>query len=288
VRDDALVVRIGIFLVPSAENPGALIRAVEEAERTGLELVGIQDHPYQRRFFDTWTLLSYLAARTERITLVPDVVNLPLRPPAVLAKAAATLDVLSGGRVEIGVGAGAFWDGVAAMGGPRRTPGESVDALEEAMRIMRSFWDGEPVLRHDGEHYRVHGARPGPPPRHRIGLWVGAYGPRMMRLAGRLGDGWLPSLGGNYLAPGDVAPRVRILEEAARKAGRDPAEIRRVANVGLGASEGIRDPAEIARAAELGFDTALVSVPAEDPVGYVRRLGEELAPRARELAGGLG
>lgn len=81
---------------------------------------------------------------------------------------------------------------------------------------------------------------------------------------------------------------MRILEEAARKAGRDPAEIRRVANVGLGASEGIRDPAEIARAAELGFDTALVSVPAEDPVGYVRRLGEELAPRARELAGGLG
>src|SRR5690606_32341604 len=97
MREDGRAVRVGIFLVPSAENPRELIRAVEEAERAGLELVGIQDHPYQRRFFDTWTLLSYLAARTERITLVPDVVNLPLRPPAVLAKAAASLDVLSGG-----------------------------------------------------------------------------------------------------------------------------------------------------------------------------------------------
>jgi alkanesulfonate monooxygenase SsuD/methylene tetrahydromethanopterin reductase-like flavin-dependent oxidoreductase (luciferase family) len=287
MRKDGRVVRIGIFLVPSAENPGELIRAVEEAERAGLELVGIQDHPYQRRFFDTWTLLSYLAARTERVTLVPDVVNLPLRPPAVLAKAAASLDILSGGRVELGVGAGSFWDAVHAMGGPKRSPGESVEALEEAIAIMRSFWDGE-VLRHDGEHYRVHGARPGPPPAHRIGLWVGAYGPRMMRLTGRLGDGWLPSLGGKYLDPDEVAPRVRILEEAARKAGRDPGEIRRVANVGLDAPEGIRDPEPIVRAAELGFDTALVSVPTEGAADYVRRLGEEIAPRARELAGEVG
>ena len=120
--------------------------------------------------------------------MLTDVVNLPLRLPSVLAKSAASLDVLSGGRVEIGIGAGGFWDAVAAMGGPRRSPRESVDALEEAIAIIRDFWAGPEVIRRDGAHYRVVGAKPGPPPVHRIGLWIGAYGPRMLRLTGRLGD----------------------------------------------------------------------------------------------------
>ena len=70
-------------------------------------MIGIQDHPYQRRFYDTWTLISYLAARTEKVRFFPDVANLPLRSPVMLAKAAASLDVLTRGRVEIGLGAGA-------------------------------------------------------------------------------------------------------------------------------------------------------------------------------------
>ena len=119
--------RVGVFIVPGGEDPAATVEQIVAADRAGLDLVGVQDHPYQRRFLDTWTLLSYAAARTERVTLLPDVLNLPLRQPAVLAKSAASLDVLSGGRVELGLGAGAFWDGVAAMGGPRRTPGESVE-----------------------------------------------------------------------------------------------------------------------------------------------------------------
>src|SRR3954464_3805697 len=102
--------RVGIFVVPDATDPERTVEQVLAADRAGLDVVGVQDHPYQRRFFDTWTLLSYAAARTEQVRLVPDVVNLPLRPPTVLAKSAASLDVLSGGRVEIGLGAGSFWD----------------------------------------------------------------------------------------------------------------------------------------------------------------------------------
>ena len=86
------------------------------ADEGGIDLVGIQDHPYQWRYVDTWTLIAWLAARTERIRFFPDVANLPLRPPAVLAKAAASLDVLSGGRVELGLGAGAFWEAIGADG----------------------------------------------------------------------------------------------------------------------------------------------------------------------------
>jgi alkanesulfonate monooxygenase SsuD/methylene tetrahydromethanopterin reductase-like flavin-dependent oxidoreductase (luciferase family) len=136
-------IKLGIFAVPDATDPTATVERILAADRSGLDVVGVQDHPYQWRFFDTWTLLAYVAARTERVRLVPDVTNLPLRLPAMLAKAAASLDVLSGGRVEVGLGAGAFWDAVEAMGGPRRTPKQSVDALEEAIAILRGSWDGE-------------------------------------------------------------------------------------------------------------------------------------------------
>src|ERR687892_1696782 len=222
---------IGIFVVPSAVDPGRAVAQAIAADEVGLDYVAVQDHPYQRRFFDTWTYLSYLAGRTQRVRLVPDVLNLPLRLPSVIAKSAASLDVLSGGRVELGIGAGAFWEAVEAMGGPNRTPKQSVDALEEAIAIIRGFWSGERSVTVEGEHYRVRGAKAGPAPAHPIGLWIGAYGPRMLRLTGRLGDGWLPSFGGNYVTPED-APRMQsIVDEGANAAGRDPAEIERAANV---------------------------------------------------------
>jgi alkanesulfonate monooxygenase SsuD/methylene tetrahydromethanopterin reductase-like flavin-dependent oxidoreductase (luciferase family) len=270
--------KLGVFVVPDASDPQLTLDQIVAADRAGLDLVGVQDHPYQRRFFDTWTLLSYVAARTERITLLPDVINLPLRQPAVLAKAAASLDVLSGGRVELGLGAGAFWEGVEAMGGPRRTPGESVEALEEAMRIMRSFLDMEQSVRFEGRHYRAAGAKPGPPPPHRIGLWVGAYGPRMLRLTGRLGDGWLPSVGGAYLPEDQVPERQRVIDEAARRGGRDPSEIVRAANLGLGGSEDWLDAERTAGFAErLRLDALLVALPDEDPLDYVAALGQTAA-----------
>jgi alkanesulfonate monooxygenase SsuD/methylene tetrahydromethanopterin reductase-like flavin-dependent oxidoreductase (luciferase family) len=279
-------VRIGIFVVPDATDPAATVDAIVAADRAGVDLVGVQDHPYQRRFFDTWTLLSYVAGRTERIGLVPDVVNLPLRLPSVLAKSAASLDVLSGGRVELGIGAGAFWEGVEAMGGPRRSGKESVDALEEAIAVLRGFWSGQDSVDVEGEHYRVKGAKPGPPPAHPIGIWVGAYGPRMLRLTGRLADGWLPSLGGKYLSDED-APRLQAaVDEGAKAAGRDPAEIVRAANV-PGIDVTADDAAErLARVVDgLGFTTLLAGVPDDDPIGAIRRLCEDVAPRVRELVG---
>jgi alkanesulfonate monooxygenase SsuD/methylene tetrahydromethanopterin reductase-like flavin-dependent oxidoreductase (luciferase family) len=184
----------GVFLIPDAEDIDHTFRRAVAAEGLGLDLIGIQDHPYQRRFLDTLSLLAFIAARTERIRLTPDVANLPLRPPAVLAKSAASIDLLSGGRVELGLGAGGFWDAIAAMGGPRRSAGQSVDALAEAIAVIRLMWSGERVVSFAGEHYRLNGLKPGPPPTHPIGIWLGAYGPRMARLTGRLADGWLPSV----------------------------------------------------------------------------------------------
>jgi alkanesulfonate monooxygenase SsuD/methylene tetrahydromethanopterin reductase-like flavin-dependent oxidoreductase (luciferase family) len=278
---------VGIFVVPSAEHPGLAVDQALAADAAGLDFVAVQDHPYQRRFFDTWTFLSYLAARTESVRLLTDVINLPLRLPSVLAKSAASLDVLSGGRLEIGIGAGGFWDAIAAMGGPRRSPRESVDALEEAIAIMRDFWDGVEVIRREGEHYRVVGAKPGPAPAHRIGLWIGAYGPRMLRVTGRLGDAWLPSLGDHYLKPEQVPPMHAAIDDAARAAGREPSDIRRAVNVMalVGDPNGWADQL-VSIAGELRFETLLVGVPADDSLDFIRRVGEEIAPDVRERAGG--
>ena len=86
----------GVSVEPLADPPDWAARIAMAADRAGLDLVGIQDHPYQRRFLDTWTLIATLVPVTEDVRFFPDVANLPLRPPAMLAKAAASLDVISG------------------------------------------------------------------------------------------------------------------------------------------------------------------------------------------------
>ncbi|MEJ2601631.1 MAG: LLM class flavin-dependent oxidoreductase, partial [Anaerolineales bacterium] len=169
-----------------------------------------------------------IAATTARIGIFPDVANLPLRPPAMIAKAAATIDLLSGGRFELGLGAGGFWDAIEAYGGPRRTPGESLAALGEAIEVIRKVWSGERNLRFEGQHYHLRGAHSGPVPEHPIGIWLGVYGPRALRLAGRAADGWVPSFRGDLKQIADMAAR---LDDAAGEAGRDPSSLRRILNV---------------------------------------------------------
>ena len=220
---------IGISIVPltdELEEIRALVRAADEG---GLGFVGVQDHPYQRHFFDTWSLIPTLMAGTKNISFFTDVANLPLRLPSVMAKAAATLDVLSGGRFELGLGAGAVLDLVPNFGGPRRTAGESVDALEEAIEVLRLLWSSERSVSFKGKHYSLTDARPGPEPAHQIGIWLGAFKPRMIRLVGRKADGWLPSLG--VLSRDELRAGNDLIDETAAEAERDPGMIRRLVNV---------------------------------------------------------
>lgn len=217
--------RFGLFVTPSvAGHTGAVDLAVR-ADRAGLDLVTFQDHPYQPSMLDTWTLMSYVAAVTERVTIVPNVINLPLRPPAVLARAAASLDILSGGRFELGLGAGSFWEAIVAMGGQARTPGEAVRALGEAIEVIRQVWDTDTRggVRVEGEFHRVVGAKRGPAPAHDIGILLGALGPRMLALTGQVADGWLPSF--EYLPKGleTLAEMNERIDAAAIAAGRSPA-----------------------------------------------------------------
>src|SRR3954453_9571800 len=219
----------GISLVPATEGLDRIRELVQVADEADLDLVGIQDHPYQRHFLDTWSLIPTLLGETKRISFFTDVANLPLRPPAVMAKAAASLDVLSGGRFELGLGAGGIPDVISNFGGPRRTPGEAVEALDEAIDVIRLLWSSERSVSFDGEYYELNDARPGPQPAHPIGIWVGAFKPRMLRLVGRKADGWLPSLG--VLSREELRDGNERIDAAADKAGRDPSSIRRIINV---------------------------------------------------------
>jgi alkanesulfonate monooxygenase SsuD/methylene tetrahydromethanopterin reductase-like flavin-dependent oxidoreductase (luciferase family) len=126
---------------PTSSAPQQAVERATLAEDLGLDLVAFQDHRYLPGLLDVWTLMSYVAARTEQVRIVPDVLNLPLCPPAVLARAAVSLDLLSGGRFEVALGAGYYWDAIEAMGGQRLSPGQSVAALDEAIRVLRETWD---------------------------------------------------------------------------------------------------------------------------------------------------
>lgn len=219
----------GLFPSPQADDHAQVVRMVQLAEQAGLDLIGVQDHPYQRRFLDTFVLIADLLARTERIRIFPDVANLPLRGASMIAKAAASMDVTSGGRFELGLGAGAVWDAIGAMGGPRREPGEAVDALTEAVEVIRRLWSGDRGLRYDGQHYRLDGVHGGPVPVHDMGIWLGAYGPRMLELTGRVADGWIPS--SSYAPPDELPEMQHRIDDAAEAAGRDPVDILRLYNV---------------------------------------------------------
>ncbi|GAA4350858.1 LLM class flavin-dependent oxidoreductase [Angustibacter luteus] len=279
----------GTFLTPVAASAQHVVDLAVLTEQVGLDLVTVQDHPYQASFADTWTLLSWMAARTSRVRLSPNVANVPLRPPWVLAKSAATLDLLSGGRVELGLGSGGFREAIAAVGGPTLTAAQGVDALVEAIAVIRAAWRPEDrSVRLAGEHHAIAGAHPGPAPAHDIEIWLGAYKPRMLAITGGLADGWLPSAG--YAAPETLHDMNAAIDEAAIAAGRQPAYVRRLYNIsgsftGDG-SEFLQGPPAVwvEQLADLtlaeGMSTYILG--SDDPE-TIRRFAAEVAPAVREL-----
>ncbi len=283
MRDYGRPIEFGTFITPSALDPERTVALAVASEEAGLDVVTFQAHPYQPRFLDAWTLMSWVGARTSRIRISANVHNLLLRPPAVLARAAASLDLLTGGRVALGLGAGGFPQAAEAMGAPVRTPAESGDALAEAVTVIRELLDtdasGGVFLDH--EHHPIRGAKRGPAPVQRpIPIWLGVLKPRGLRLVGRAADGWLPSFARLEGGAAALEAGHAVIDAAARAAGREPRDIRRLLNVG----PDVARPDVLADlATRHGVDTFIVT---SDDASLIAELGTRIGPETRALVAG--
>jgi alkanesulfonate monooxygenase SsuD/methylene tetrahydromethanopterin reductase-like flavin-dependent oxidoreductase (luciferase family) len=283
---------IGLNVPPTiADDP---VRLALDAERLGFDFVSANDHlhgPAPRH--ETWTLLAWIAAVTSRLLVASRVLAVPYRNPAVLAKMAETLDRLSGGRLVLGLGAGAAEAEFAAFGIPTAPLGSRLTGLEEAIAIARGLWADSPFS-FEGAHHSTRAAVVEPKPGRPIPIWIGTHGPRGLELVGRAGDGWIASI---ELAPPDVVPgMVERIARAAEAADRELGRIQRVYNVTVSL-----DPHQVADAdhpyllagtagavaeqlaefASLGFNALNLIVAGRDLPGQVEQLGEEVLPAIR-------
>lgn len=283
-------ITFGLSLYPSVDQLSETRELAQAADAAGLDYLAIQDHAYNPEFLDVWTLIAYLAAETDRISFFPDVADLQLRPPTILAKAAASLSVLTGGRVVLGVGGGASAGGIAAMGGIRRNGSEMIAFTEEALQFMRTALAGG-VVEFRSDQHTIEGYEAGLVSASPVPLWLGSNGPRMLAVTGRSADGWVSPLS-TYVRPTAVPSRQQLIDDAARSAGRDPAHVRRIYNVvgSIGPARGgpgLTGDVESWVAAltdwsiELGFDT-FIFWPMTAPVAQLEGFATQVVPGVRQ------
>jgi probable F420-dependent oxidoreductase len=278
------------------DDAQALVDLASRAEEAGLDSVWVHDHVFNvghvfdriggKPYYEPLTLLSFVAARTRRVRLGTSVLVLPYHNPVRLAKAAATLDVLSGGRLIMGVGVGLIEKEIRALGGPYAERGAFTD---EAIAVMRALWtQDEPKF--DGKYSRFDGMKFSPKPMQRptIPIVIGGVSRPAIRRAARIGDGWHP-LG---MSPEALGQAIATLREEAHAAGRDVAKIPVSIAMSLAAARANRHtlgtkPAEIVRNAKayagLGVETLIVSANTSDP----REARSALEMVAREVAPAL-
>ena len=283
-------ITFGLSLYPSVDQLSETRQLAQAADAAGLDYLAIQDHAYNTEFLDVWTLIAYLAAETDRISFFPDVADLQLRPPTILAKSAASLSVLTRGRIVLGVGGGASVAGIAAMGGIRRTASEMIEFTEEALLLMRTALAGGFVELRSDQH-TIEGYQAGPVPASPVPLWLGSNGPRMLAVTGRSSDGWVSPLS-TYVGPVTVPSRQQLIDDAARAAGRDPADVRRIYNV-VGAigpargGPGLTGDVESWVATltdwsvDLGFDTFILW-PMTAPLAQLEVFATQVVPGVRQ------
>ncbi|MEO6793889.1 MAG: LLM class F420-dependent oxidoreductase [Mycobacterium sp.] len=288
---------LGIHFVAFAPgDPGrlgpVLTEAATAAEDAGAAMFTMQDHFFQMEqlgraqdpFLECYTALAFVAAATRSIPLGVLVTGVTYRHPGVLAKTAATLDVLSGGRLIFGIGTGWYEREHAGLGVPLPPLSERFEMMEEALQICKQMWSADDGP-YTGKYYRLAETICEPRPILQPPVLIGGGGEKKtLRLAARYADVW--NRNGTVLQPDDLGRKVEVLRRHCDELGRDPAEIRKT--VGL-----FTDPfadldgylRTVDYCAGLGFDLVHTGpLPGNpDPVGFVRRLGDELAPRLAQI-----
>jgi alkanesulfonate monooxygenase SsuD/methylene tetrahydromethanopterin reductase-like flavin-dependent oxidoreductase (luciferase family) len=253
------------------------VAAARNAEALGFDFVSTSDHPSGTDpSNECWTMLAWMAAHTQRIGVMPRVLGMPYRRPAMVAKMAETLDRLSNGRLILGLGGGASDEEFRAFGIGVPSPRDKVDGLAEAIEIIRGLWT-EPAMTYTGRIHHVVDAPMEPKPARRIPIWLGTFGPRALDVTGRLADGWMPSLG---YAPLERLPAMRDrIAAAAQQAQRAAADITCAINVEV--RVGPETIGSLRELTAIGFTVLNLKVSGPDRDGQIERLAREVLPELR-------
>jgi probable F420-dependent oxidoreductase len=285
---------LGVNVSASATSDADPVGQAQAAEALGFDFVSTSDHPCGiHPTYESWTMLTWIAAATSRIRVATRVLGVPYRPPAMMAKMAETLDRLSGGRLILGLGGGYSDEEFRAFGLRVPSARDKIDGLEEAVEIIRGLWS-RPRFTFGGRLYRTAGADLEPKPGRRIPIWLGTFGDRALGVTGRHADGWIPSLG---YAPADRLPAMRDkVLAAARAAGRSPDDLTCALNVevhvgehadarpGLVAGRGDQVATRLHGLVAAGF-TAFNFMPVgASAAGQMERIATEVIPALRAMA----
>jgi F420-dependent oxidoreductase-like protein len=272
-------VRLGIDVSQHQLTWEELLARVRFAEEAGFEGAWVFDH-FKALYgdpngpcFEGWTLLAGLAAATEKIRLGALVTGVTYRHPSILAAEAVTVDHISNGRLEFGIGAAWFEQEHEELGIPFPETGDRIRLLRETIQAFKLLLTDDAVslkgtfVKLDSATYRPRPVQQPHPP-----IWIGASGPRsMLPLAGRVADAWH-----SFGNPGTLSKRWEIVRESAEKAGRDPSEITRATNLSI--SEGWDEVRRVADGyRDAGLDYLIVSWPSEGR-GRVEEFVAKIAP----------
>lgn len=276
----------GVNLPTSAAAGADPVGYARAAEALGFDFVSASDHPAgDYPTYETWTLLSWVAAATSRISVASRVLSIPFRSPALVAKMAESLDRLSEGRLILGLGGGAADAELYAFGLPIPTAREKVDGMSDALHVIRGLWQQRRHT-HTGAIHRTVQAEMEPKPAHRIPIWLGTFGDRALAVTGRQADGWIPSLG--HLPIDQLQRKRRIVLSVAESAGRSPDEITCALNVQV-SIDGIPEPGStvlagpaeqvaesIAGFVDLGFNAFNFMPVGDRPIEQIERLATDV------------
>lgn len=239
-----------LHVTSSYANWGTLLTIAKEAEELGYGSVWVSDHLFspsgRPHGLEAWTVLSALALSTHTIKLGTYVLCNQFRHPSLLAKMASTLDIISGGRLELGIGAGWFRDEHTAFGFDWDKHSTRVERLKESIEIIKKLWTEDHVS-FDGKHFRLKDATLEPKPLQRPHpcIWVGGNSADMRKVTAETGDGWIPVLP----TPKQLAEGVLHIKDEMKRAGRNTQRLR-IAYGGSGCALTRENEEEVKRLAE--------------------------------------
>ena len=276
--------------VGGSAEPGATLAEISRAaEQVGFDLLGVADHVWQHPYMsgpeadelECYSTLAFVAANTERVRLMSVATGVHFRYPGMLAKTVTTLDVLSGGRAGLGIGAGHYEDEAHGLGIPFPPLKDRFEMLEETVQICLRMWSGD-ERPFEGRHYKLERPLNRLQSRARPPVLIAGEGERKtLRLVARYADAC------NLYPTPRISRKLDVLRRHCEAEGRDYDEIEKTCMLRFDAGEGGFDAGELVgrlrSLASLGIQTVIGFIPPVDAVARLEEIGREVIPAVVDL-----